>query len=426
MASIEKRGSSFRVVWRHNSAKQSTTWPNERLAWQARRLVEGREHRVTPDEVYEIVGGVEIAPRRQSVLTFRTWSEMWMAALVRPGDSTRANYQAQLDRQILPAIGELALVDVDAIAVATLVNSLKVKFANTTVTRYYAVLFQCLNFAVKMGKIPVNPCYQINFRRDEPDQLDTSDEDDDHVYLTLQEYEQILSNIHPADRPLVEFLAGTGCRISEATAVTVSAIRLHGIGPQDPAPVVRIQQTHKGDGSGGRRVLGIPKGRRRRWVSLGQRVLEAIAPVHTDRNPTEFLFTATRGGPINADNWRNRVWDKAVGEARRCPQHPPALPPQPVRGPRRQWTPDEVSTCNCPGVLSRRPTPHDLRHSHACWLLSEGHDLLFVSRRLGHASVSLTERVYGGITRQRDNEAATLIDRAMGAGTRQRRLLSSV
>nr|WP_245929285.1 tyrosine-type recombinase/integrase [Murinocardiopsis flavida] len=37
-------------------------------------------------------------------------------------------------------------------------------------------------------------------------------------------------------------------------------------------------------------------------------------------------------------------------------------------------------------------TPHKLRHAHASWLLAGGADLVVVKERLGHGSITTTER----------------------------------
>ena len=42
--------------------------------------------------------------------------------------------------------------------------------------------------------------------------------------------------------------------------------------------------------------------------------------------------------------------------------------------------------------MTFRVRPHDLRHAHASWLLAGGADLQMVKDRLGHGSISTTEK----------------------------------
>jgi integrase len=51
------------------------------------------------------------------------------------------------------------------------------------------------------------------------------------------------------------------------------------------------------------------------------------------------------------------------------------------------WRP----SCEAAGLLDL-PRFHDLRHSHASWLLAGGADLQVVKERLGHASIMITQR----------------------------------
>ena len=64
-----------------------------------------------------------------------------------------------------------------------------------------------------------------------------------------------------------------------------------------------------------------------------------------------------------------------------------------------------VETRNLPRV-----TLHALRHSHASALIAAGQDVVTVSRRLGHASPTITLSVYAHLFDKTDEAAATAIE----------------
>jgi site-specific recombinase XerD len=68
--------------------------------------------------------------------------------------------------------------------------------------------------------------------------------------------------------------------------------------------------------------------------------------------------SVTTDGHIGNDWFRTNIWSKALVEA----------------------------------DLGFHITPHDLRHAHASWLLAGGADLQVVKERLGHASITTTEK----------------------------------
>ncbi len=53
---------------------------------------------------------------------------------------------------------------------------------------------------------------------------------------------------------------------------------------------------------------------------------------------------------------------------------------------------------------------HGLRHTNAALLLSEGLDILAVSRRLGHARASTTTDIYGHALASKDEVAADTLE----------------
>jgi integrase len=60
-------------------------------------------------------------------------------------------------------------------------------------------------------------------------------------------------------------------------------------------------------------------------------------------------------------------------------------------------------------------TLHSLRHTHASMLIASGMDILTISRRLGHASPTITLGTYGHIIHGADDQAAKIMDQAFGS-----------
>jgi integrase len=63
--------------------------------------------------------------------------------------------------------------------------------------------------------------------------------------------------------------------------------------------------------------------------------------------------------------------------------------------------------------VEKHPTPHDLRHSHAALLISHGHSLTYVQRRLGHESIQTTSDTYGHLLPEADDNAMATIEAAL-------------
>lgn len=52
---------------------------------------------------------------------------------------------------------------------------------------------------------------------------------------------------------------------------------------------------------------------------------------------------------------------------------------------------------------------HDLRHSHASYLLNRGVSIKAISERLGHSSTSFTMDIYSHLTQQLQQQAAAVV-----------------
>jgi site-specific recombinase XerD len=169
------------------------------------------------------------------------------------------------------------------------------------------------------------------------------------------------------DRALLEFLYGTGARISEATGLDVDELRL------DADPMVRLA------GKGGKqRVVPVGSYAARSLEAYLVRARPALAAASKRASVSPAVFLNARGGRLT----RQGAWGVLHGAADRA------------------------------GLAD--VSPHTLRHSFATHLLDGGADIRVVQELLGHASVATTQ-VYTLITVDRLREVyASSHPRALG------------
>ena len=194
--------------------------------------------------------------------------------------------------------------------------------------------------------------------------------------ITLAEVERLLDASGPGpdadprslrDRALLEFLYGTGARISEATGLDVDELHL------DADPVVRLA------GKGGKqRVVPVGGYAVRALEAYLVRARPALAAASRRVSVSPAVFLNARGGRLT----RQGAWGVLHAAAERA-----ALT----------------------GV-----SPHTLRHSFATHMLDGGADIRVVQELLGHASVATTQ-IYTLITVDRLREVyASSHPRALG------------
>ncbi|WP_143810419.1 site-specific integrase, partial [Oenococcus oeni] len=72
---------------------------------------------------------------------------------------------------------------------------------------------------------------------------------------------------------------------------------------------------------------------------------------------------------------------------------------------------NHVLTKDLKHIEAKNVTFHALRHSHASYLLSKGVSIQYVSERLGHSNVGITENVYSHLLKTlRENEEKKITD----------------
>jgi integrase len=310
----------------------------------------------------------------------------------------RSRYRSQaasLDRELGAIIGDTVFIEsLTETHVTSWINwrrRLKVGGAPKTIANHHGLLHPIMATAVRRGMRADNPCDGHRLPK-----RDADDTDEVKVFLDERQWTLLLEAMHEDSRDFITVLVGTGLRFSELTA-----LQPKDLSPDGPSgPHLKVSRAWKqvGDNpeelprnavihSNGLFYLGGPKSfKGRRRLSLSAPVADALRRAAVGRQPGDFLFTAPMGGEIDRAHFARDRWDKAVAKA-------------------------------IGNGLTVRPRIHDLRHSHAAWLITANVPLPVIQQRLGHESIKTTVDTYGGLLVQAHDVADRAIEAALTGGT---------
>lgn len=326
-AAIIEEAESRKAGWRDPSAAQRSWgewceewWPTRKLeASTSTNEVGLRDHHILPK--WQDVPLVEIT---------RQEGRKWIAELTATETKSRA---AEMKRR----------EDADYEPVVTYL-------AASSVQRIFGIFSASLMAAVDAEILPANPLYRLKLPQRAPAQ---------ERYLTKAEYQALDAALDSKrDAAIIGLLIGSGMRWGEAMG-------LHTHRVDRERMMIHIVETF--DNASGK-IKPYPKGKLARsvplldWVAdllddLGLQESTGCGHVHQVGRCRSGLVLHPPGEMTDINNWRKRVWARAVKES---------------------------------GVGELRP--HDLRHTYASWLIQSGVSLEEVARLLGHASTSTTKR----------------------------------
>lgn len=397
MASVHKRVSPrtgqvrWRVMFRINGTQKQESFLDAASADEFKRTIDRYDAEYALTLLQRKTAAEESAPTLQEYTARYLDASSGLLTGIEPG--TRAGYVRAAERSFLPMLGPLPIDHVTKSDVGRwlawqeaqpAVRGKGRTVAPKTIKNYHAILSAVLASAVEERIRPDNPAYRTRLPkgvREEP------------VFLTVEEFSTLLHFIPDRHERFVYFLAGTGCRWGEATALMWSTVDLR----SDPA-TVRIERAWK-KGETGAPVLKHPKSpRSRRTISMPPDVASALG---SPKRADDFVFPSTTGGHLWYGRFRHSVWNPAVDRAM------------------------SATECAREGLtpLRRRPTIHDLRHSHASWLIAAGAPLPYIQARLGHESIQTTVNVYGHLLPDVHRQMADAVGSTL-AGVRSLRALT--
>lgn len=395
MASVIKRvrkgGVHYQVKWRLGGARdgvwQSETFIDRRAAAKFKSDVEAYDH-AWPDGWVKGHGylrpGDDVSP--SGIHPLLGYGMSYIRRLTSAGPDTQSSYVQQLTslvgwlrdiKRVEPTVQNLTTNDDRDWIVARRSFGASPK----TIANYHGLLYAIMRESVREGLRSNNPCDGVKL----PARDDDIDDDEDKVFLTEAEFATVQACVAADVRDFVVVAAGTGLRWGEITALMVKDLELDA-----PVPTLTVRRAWKRNGRGqfavdayGRTYLGTPKTKlSRRRITLSATVVTALRRSIGGKSPEDLVFTAPEGGALNRHNFYNRRWRPALRTAHE-------------QG------------------LTKSLRFHDLRHTHAAWLISAGVPLPVVQRRLGHQSIQITVDVYGGLLFQTHEIADDAVERAL-------------
>ena len=290
------------------------------------------------------------------VKTFKEYAYSWIKTTIPATckESTGREYKDILKNHIESVFSDQKINRITRGHVKTfLLEKLNGGYARSTVVHMRKCLSGVFNVAVDDEVIPANPAQGLGKF------LKPKDRKEDINPLTPEELTKLLDTVQehfPEHYTLFLLLARTGMRIGEALALQWGDIDFNSRFIEVRRSVVREKIT-------------TPKNGKSRRVDMSMQLMDALKIHRTGSKKRglelglgelpEYIFINQNGGMLYKDNWRRRVFKKALEKA-------------------------ELRTVRI----------HDMRHTYATLRISKGDNIADVSKQLGHYSIKLTLDTY--------------------------------
>ena len=291
-----------------------------------------------------------------SQMRVRELAEVWFASLEHQSPTTRQSYRNRVDKQILPAMGELRLRELSIGTIDRFLQTVTKRSGPAMAKMTRSVLSGMCGLAARHDALDRNPVRDANVISQPRKTMPKS--------LTVKEVRQLRALMtyddKAVDRDLPEFVSfmlASGLRIGEASAVTWDAVDLDAGTAQVRGTVVRL--TGRGlvrmpttKNTAGMRMLALPS-----WCV--QMLMDRAARRNGDSVDGP-VFPAPKGGLRDPSNTQADLKDSL------------------------KW-------CGLPWVTS-----HVFRKTTATLMDDAGLSARAIADQLGHAQPSITQNVYMG------------------------------
>ena len=274
----------------------------------------------------------------KNVVTFSDFSAEWLekhAKLKKP--STYSDYQGVISKHLIPYFRNTAIQDITTTHVQGYVTYKLKDTHPRTINKTLMVLGLMFRHAQQWGYVYENPVGNVERPREPHGEM---------AYLTPAEVRRLLSELQGADHAVVATAVLTGMRRGELTGLKWPDVDLE-------AGIIHVRRSYNY-----KTGFSSPKTKRgSRAVLIPTSLVEILTKLNNNVN-TDGLVFSKDGEPL-PENFPRSVLQPALKRA---------------------------------GL--RRIRFHDLRHTYAAMMISNGENIKFVAQQLGHTSTRTTWDIY--------------------------------
>lgn len=285
-----------------------------------------------------------------SRITVTEWADIWLASARNLAPGTLKTYRRDLDRYILPELGNLPLNKISADHIDAYLNGISKDFAPSTVHRHYRTLHRMFAVAVERNRMPINVCTPV-----QPPKIPRTE----MRFLTSAQVEALADAMPDRYRVWV-LVAGYGAlRWGE----------LQGLHPRNVsgAQIKVVEQLH---GTELKTVAST------RTIALPASVAAELAAHMAEYSTADLVFPNGAGRPLSHSSFTGNVFKPALVRA----------------------------------GLDRDTRIHDLRHTAIALAIASGAHPKTIQQWAGHSNFGVTMDRYGHLFPGHDDGLAEGLD----------------
>ena len=390
MASIEKRGNSYRIKV-SCGYKADGTQVFQRMTWTPDEKMTAKQ--IEKEVQRQAVLFEEECKRGQivSAVKFETFAEEWFEEYAKPNlRNTTYERLLQLRKRVYAAIGHLRMDKISPRQIQAFVNALSKEGANEktgkplapkTIRHNLSLISDVFSYAVKMGVVADNPCAKVTIPKGEQKEKQIYTPAEVERFLTLLNSEPLKY------RTFFNLMIYSGFRRGEMLGLEWKDVNFE-------TNVISVRRTSNYTAKKGVYTDTTKTKKSQRSLKFPQEIMDMLKEYKAEQDEQALKY---------GDKWveTDRLYTKWNGE-----------PMQ--NGTPYFWLKEFCEKNDLPfyGL-------HSFRHLFASLLVNQGVDIVTVSGALGHSCVGTTSNIYCHMLQEAQAKVSDAVSSALNFGSRK-------